>query len=244
MYKHRLVYKIDSSSALGGLLQLDRFDRLHSHWFSLPPVRLLALCYGEAEKRREVSSIYSAAILYIKNTQRCAFSTKNVRYVRLPLPMCILRIFDVLVDTFACRRESVWCTKVSMADSGWKYRCEDTGFCPVNHFFRREDTPFFGSGTWCNKHIQGYLMLNKDCCYSTMALCRVNCVDILWRFRSCIIHLYLGHPLHAPVLSSPLWLNSTQYAALLSRPVTRFSNPCFILLIICHQPLPKLRVYR
>ena len=44
------------------------------------------------------------ADLYIKNTQRCTLSTKNVQYVPLPLPMCILRISNVLADTFVYRR--------------------------------------------------------------------------------------------------------------------------------------------
>ena len=55
---------------------------------------------------RKVSS--RPAALYIKNTQRCTLSTKNVQYVPLPLTMCILRISNVLADTFVyCRGNDV-----------------------------------------------------------------------------------------------------------------------------------------
>ena len=45
------------------------------------------------------------AALYIKNAQRRTLSTKDVQYVPLPLPMCILRISNVLADTFVYRRD-------------------------------------------------------------------------------------------------------------------------------------------
>ena len=52
-------------------------------------------------------TVHECISKYIRNTQRCTLSTKNVQYVPLPLPMCILRISNVLADTFVCRRAGI-----------------------------------------------------------------------------------------------------------------------------------------